>query len=319
MTSFKIKEATYEELYNIVKHISQLFYRRFRYSNEISRDKVATYLIREFVKRSDGMLQLVYVNPRGEICGGTSVYLSKWDTEHFGLNIGKTSFLYFDESVEINDRILFFQELRKLLFEKEIQVVFMRHFLDDTKTTIAITKAGGVLADVLLTFHRNVKDFFMMDVQNSLVQVRDAQESDEHTIVKIARNAFRTSHFYSDPKLPTYLSDELYAKWSSNSLKDLSNKVLVAEKNNSVIGFIILSTKTLEDVPYGVIDLIAVDPNERGLGIGKLLLLKALSWFSSKVSSVYVGTQANNIPAVRLYEGNGFKLVEAEATLHLWI
>jgi len=102
-------------------------------------------------------------------------------------------------------------------------------------------------------------------------------------------------------------------------LKDLSNKVLVAEKNNSVVGFIILSMKTLEDVPYGVIDLIAVDPNERSLGIGKLLLLKALSWFSSKVSSVYVGTQANNIPAVRLYEGNGFKLVEAEATLHLWI
>jgi hypothetical protein len=47
--------------------------------------------------------------------------------------------------------------------------------------------------------------------------------------------------------------------------------------------------------------------------------MEALKWFSSKVNSVYVGTQATNIPAVRLYETFGFKLVESEATFHIWV
>ena len=69
---------------------------------------------------------------------------------------------------------------------------------------------------------------------------------------------------------------------------------------------------------FGVIDLVGVDPAFSGLGVGKDLVISALQWFKSRVESVYVGTQASNSRAVRLYERTGFLQANSEATLHLW-
>ena len=73
------------------------------------------------------------------------------------------------------------------------------------------------------------------------------------------------------------------------------------------------------DYNYGIIDLVGVSEDYRGKGIGSLLVSKALKWFSNYTNSVYVGTQAANIPAIRLYEKMGFHQVFSEATLHLWL
>jgi len=65
--------------------------------------------------------------------------------------------------------------------------------------------------------------------------------------------------------------------------------------------------------------LIAVKNEHRRKGIGSLLVGNALKWFSKHTKSVYVGTQAGNPSAVRLYERTGFAKVYEEADLHLWI
>ncbi|MGC9203265.1 MAG: GNAT family N-acetyltransferase, partial [Thermoproteota archaeon] len=271
-------------------------------------------------KNSEEVLRLGLFDSSGKIHGGVSLYASEWDIQHFGIKIGKADFLLFDESVELYDRLKFLMELNKQLSNSKLQVIFLRHTLSDYKTIIALSKAGWTLADVLLTFHRSLENLPSLSSRGDLLRIREACIDDSNTIGNLARISFRISHFHTDPDLPHALSDELYAKWSISSLNDPSSKVFIAEESNATCGFITCSIKSLIDkVRYGVIDLIAVDQNKQRRGIGKFLLTKALEWFSLQVSSVYVGTQATNTPAVRLYESMGFKLVDSEITFHFWI
>ena len=318
----QIKEAKTSELIHLIMDNQQFFCKRFSFSKEIPRSAIINELTEKLRKRdSEKILQLGLFDLDGKIHGGTSLYVSNWDTQHFAIKVGKTDILLFDEFVELNDRSKFLKEFYEKLSNLKFQVVFLRHPLSDSKTIIALSKAGWFLADILLTFHRNLEDLLFLEFRGDLsIQVREAHIADSHSIDNLARRSFSISHFHSDPNLSHSLSNELYAKWSISSLSKPSSKVFIAEDKDAVCGFIVCSIKSLTNkVSYGVVDLIAVDQNKQRMGIGKILLTEALKWLSSQVSSVYVGTQATNIPAVRLYESFGFKLVDSEATFHLWI
>jgi len=317
----QIKEAKTSDILNFIMDNQQFFCKRFSYSKEIPQSAIVNEFIERLRKRSSKkILQLGLFDSNGKIHGGISLYFSDWDTQHFGIRVGKTDFLLFDEFVELKDRLKFLRDFRKKLSNLKFQVVFLRHALSDSKTIIALSKTGWFFADILLTFHRNLNSLFLEFRGDLPIRVREAHKEDSNSISNLARRSFSISHFHSDPNLSHALSNELYAKWSISSLSEPLSKVFVAEDSETICGFIVCSVKSLtNEVCYGVIDLIAVDQNKQRMRIGKLLLTEALKWLSSQVSSVYVGTQATNIHAVRLYESNGFKLVNSEATFHLWV
>jgi ribosomal protein S18 acetylase RimI-like enzyme len=317
-----IKETKTSNLLNLIRNNEQFFCKRFFYSKEIPQSAIINELIEKLKKRDDEkILQLGLFDANGKIHGGVSIYISDWDTQHFGIKVGKTEFLYFDEFVELNHRLKFLREIYKKLFNLKFKVVFLRHPLSDSRTIIALSKVGWFLTDILLTFHRKLENSLSLEFKRDLqIRVREAHKEDSNSISNLARKSFSISHFHSDPNFPHTLSSELYAKWSISSLSEPFSKIFIAEDKDRICGFIMCSVKSLMNkVSYGVIDLIAVDQDKQRMGIGKLLLTEALKWFSSKVNSVFVGTQAANIPAVRLYETFGFKLVESEATFHIWV
>lgn len=319
--TLQVKEAERSDLCNLIMNNKLFFYKRFSYSTEILPDFVINDLISSLKDKDvKTIIQLGLFDSKGRIHGGVSVYLSEWDTQHFKIKIGKTAFLFFDKMSKLEDRLNFFRKLREKLVSSEFRAIFLRHSLNDSKTIIALSKSGWILTDVLLTFHRNMKAYVFTECKEKLpIKIRDANKYDSNAISDLARKSFHTSHFHLDPNLPHNLSDELYANWALSSLNKLSSKVFVAEEDNGICGFISCSINQLaSNVSYGVIDLIAVDSDKQKRGIGKLLLSEALKWFSSQVCSVYVGTQAINIPAVRLYESMGFRQVNAEATFHFW-
>ena len=315
-----IKKINVVDLYEIILNNQEFICKKYSYSKEISRDAVINNLFERLRQEDSKAIGLGLFDESGRIHGGIIIHSSEWDTQHFGIEIGKVDLLIFDELIRLENRLKFLEEIGKEL-SGEFDVVFLRHTLSDYRTITALSKVGWMLTDVLLTFHRDPRGLNSQGIERDrLLQVREAQGKDENKIENLARVSFRMSHFHSDPNIPYELSDELYAKWIISILNDPSSKVFVAEDEDGVCGFITCSIRSLIDgTSYGIIDLVAVDRDKRGRGIGKLLLSKALEWFSSHVSSVFVGTQASNIPAIRLYEGMGFKLVESEATFHLWI
>lgn len=60
---------------------------------------------------------------------------------------------------------------------------------------------------------------------------------------------------------------------------------------------------------YAFIDLIAVNPQYRGHGVGRALMEKAIQWSKEKgLPGIRVETQDTNVPACRFYESCGFRL-----------
>ena len=138
-------------------------------------------------------------------------------------------------------------------------------------------------------------------------------------MVKKAGKIFTIDRFHSDPSLPREKSDQLYSEWVANSFRGLADIVIVARNGDEPVGFITCKVgRVASDFKYGVFDLVGVEPSEAGRGVGSALVHSALEWFATRVPSVYVGTQAANNRAVKLYERAGFRHVCSEASLHLW-
>jgi len=245
---------------------------------------------------------------------------SKWDSEHFGMKIGKARFLYFSPTCSLDHRVLLLQELRNVLASENYDLLFVRTPLTEMLTVNALEKQAAILTDVLMTFYKDLSVLKSPSVSINGIKIEEASERDIDRLSRIAEDSFKFDHFHTDPFLSRQKSDELYAKWAANSLLGLADKVLVAKKDKDLIGFITCKINCLgQKSAYGLIDLVGVANKSRCMGIGTLLVSKALKWFRGKVSSVYVGTQAGNIAPMRLYSKLGFKPIYSEATMHLWI
>jgi len=222
----------------------------------------------------------------------------------------------FDSETKSGDRAMVFQRIVEQL---RVRMVSARVNLKDLRTIQALELEGAVLTDVLLTYRFDLER--ARTPHESSFKVGAARQTDERELKRLGRTIFTLDRFHGDQRLPPSKSDDAYEKWVSNSLHGFADCVLVARNNTEPIGFITCKIDRLGNgCKRGLIDLVGVDPSFSGRGIGQLLIHKALDWFenSAKVGSTYVGTQASNSHAIRMYEKTGFEHVDSEATVHLW-
>lgn len=142
------------------------------------------------------------------------------------------------------------------------------------------------------------------------LKIRLAHPDDEAALVGLARRAHRDTRFFFDRHFSSARAAEMYAAWVSRGMTEDSFRVFLAERDDSPAGYVLVKTDPVE------IDLIAVEEASRGDGIGRTLVAKAIE--ESPDGSVRVVTQARNVPALRLYESCGFRVVKTEAWYHRW-
>ena len=273
---------------------------------------------------SDGFRKILAYN--GEISGAIIAQKSTWDSEHFGFGVGKIRSMTISESLSTPKA----QKARDHLIcdcidwmkRKEIKCVITRVDLENPDAINAYERNRFHLADVLVTFWaKNSLHQPLVSPPNEAITVRPYRVGDEKELMKIASSAFSHDHFHRDSHFPRAKSDELFAKWAYNSCHGLADLVLVAAgKETKPYGFITCKIEQLQNDPkYGIIDLFAVSPSHQGKQIGTRLAKTALEWFSERVDSVFVGTQADNIASIRTYEKVGFNMLRTELTYHKWL
>jgi len=315
-------ESTFQpnELYKLFRANKEHIVGKFLLDKSIPSDLVLKTVFHDSTKLSmEPNATRLVAKKVGEIQGAVIVDESRWDSEHFGVKIGKAKILCFDPSTNLGARRFLVRKLANELTEKRFRLILLRVPTKDSLTTNALQREGATVVDTLVTFHR---DALKQAPPRTRVGATTAEitKYDEGQIIELARNVFRMDHFHADPLLPEDRSDELYAKWAKNCFCDRAKGIVISRKGSSVLGFIICKIEHLAaHHKYGVIDLVGTDKENRGNGIGTSLVAEALRWFSKRASSVYVGTQAGNISAIRLYEKMGFKAVHSEVTLHLWL
>lgn len=144
------------------------------------------------------------------------------------------------------------------------------------------------------------------------VELRMAAPDDRAAVAAIACDGFRFSRFHLDPHIPTSLAGRIKGAWATNFFAGKrGDAMVVAIDEGAVAGFLQLLRLASDRL---VIDLIAVKARSRGRGVARAMIGRAARTMG--VAELVVGTQAANVPSVRLYEGLGFRLTGANVVLH---
>jgi ribosomal protein S18 acetylase RimI-like enzyme len=142
--------------------------------------------------------------------------------------------------------------------------------------------------------------------------VRPARPEDEPELRRIARSNHPITRFYADPRFADERCDDLYETWIARSLEGWAEAVLVAEADGLPAGYVSVHAD-------GSIGLIGVDPDARGRGLGRELVLGAVAWSRERgLREVSVVTQARNVPALRTFERCGFLTRDVGLWFHKW-
>lgn len=147
--------------------------------------------------------------------------------------------------------------------------------------------------------------------------VRYANLNDRDTVCDIASRAFRFSRFHLDPQVPAGVADQIKASWARNYFSgERGDGMIVAESNGQVVGFLQLLWGQEDTL---IIDLIGVAPESQGQGLGRAMICYAAmngTGDHRRPAKIRVGTQAANIPSMRLYESLGLRMHSAQYVLH---
>ena len=148
-------------------------------------------------------------------------------------------------------------------------------------------------------------------------RVRFARAGDRAAVAQLAGSAFVFSRFHLDPAIPTWLAHRVKAAWADNFFAGKrGDGMVVAEHAGVVAGFLQLLWSPSDVL---TIDLIAVAPRSARSGLARAMIgFAAVNGVGDRrrPRGFRVGTQAANIPSVRLYESLGFRLSQAQFVLH---
>ena len=156
------------------------------------------------------------------------------------------------------------------------------------------------------------------------VRIRPARRADLTALGRLGALLVSTHHGF-DPKrfiAATPRTERGYASFLGSQLEARDVAVLVAEENDTVIGYAYVGVEASDYMslrgPAGVLHDVVVDPEHRGRGVGRMLLGAALEFLRSRgAPRVVLSTAARNADAQRLFARAGFRQTMIEMTREL--
>ena len=156
------------------------------------------------------------------------------------------------------------------------------------------------------------------------IVIRPATRSDLPALGRLGALLLETHYEFDQQRFmaPGESSDEGYAWFLGTQLRDENVVVLVAERNDAVVGYVYAglepqSWKELREA-CGFIHDVAVDEGARGAGVAAALIEAATAWLRDRSAPrVVLWTAQQNAGAQRLFERLGFRRTMVEMTREL--
>lgn len=244
--------------------------------------------------------------------GAAPCELLPWDTEFFRCRIARVC----RDTLEPEEAL----QIDEWSRSNGIQCLYFLSRADDARTIQTAEQRGFGLVDIRLTLGRTITD---SDGSPRLdpparVPIRPVRPGDLPALQAMARALHDEARFFSDTHFPRQRAEEFYSTWITLECQGRAQSVLVAvSAADQPLGYISshLDTARLE----GQIGLVGVNPEARGKGFGKSLVLAALDWYRLKgTREVTVVTQGKNLAAQRLYQQCGFLARNLQLWYHKW-
>jgi len=234
-----------------------------------------------------------------------------WDTQHFGCPVA--SIRPSNLEPQTVERVL------RQAHQQGYQLVYWGSFREYPENSALLREYGGTLVDRKTTYCKPLvsRSGKARHGNYNLVEWDPADSSPE--LIELGIAAGQWSRFGADPRIPREKFRSLYEIWMQRSLaRELSDMVLVVQEPGlpCPLGMITISVKQ----DKGQIGLISVSEQQRGRGIGRILMDAADQWMIDHgAHSAQVVTQLHNVAACRLYEQAGYKVESIEYYYHFWL
>jgi ribosomal protein S18 acetylase RimI-like enzyme len=175
---------------------------------------------------------------------------------------------------------------------------------DDIATVGALTDDGFHVVDVNVTLERAGGDGLGDD------SVAPATPAQHEALLDVAGSCFRYSRFHLDRVIPRELADRVKREWLRSYVEGRRGIELLSAGSDGFLAVL--------EAPDGarVIDLVGVAAGAQGRGIGEALVSEFARRHGDGGRTLRVGTQAANVPSLRLYEKLGFRVASATYVLH---
>ncbi len=249
-----------------------------------------------------------------------------WDSQQLGVDAGRVDYLVasgdYEDQYRTKEALL--MTVLEACAEQDVRHLTARLHASDLSSIHLLEKHGFITVDGILTFSLDIRDA-RWESPSEDFEIRLSRPEDIEQIKGIARSSYIYDRFHSDPRIPKAVADGLHAAWLENSCLGMAaDAVVVGAQNGRILGFVTCKidrqTTQYLGLTIGTIVLVATAADARGRGLAKAVTNGALDWFREQgVDIVEVGTQLRNIPASRLYEACGFRLVATSLSLRKWI
>lgn len=182
-----------------------------------------------------------------------------------------------------------------------------------------LTRSGFDVVDVAVTFDRSLSAVTTREQRDDSIRVREARPADFDATLAVAERCFTYSRFHLDQRVPRSVANRIKREWIDSYCRGRrGERLIIAETNGTISGFLAVLRATVGQKKASVIDLIGVDARFQRRGIGERLVKEFIT-SASGVDVLRVGTQAANIPSMRLYQKSGFLVAETAYVLHAHI
>lgn len=233
-----------------------------------------------------------------------------WDTKFFGTRIARV--VREPRSLRGFTKVL--QETRSAA----IECLYLELGVESTGEAALATAHGLQLVDVRILLDRDLKAANPTTAAAPGIDIGPLHDADLSRLEPIAERCSRVSRYYADPRFRRHAA-RLYRRWIAEACKGWADAVLVARRHGEPVGFITCKRDAVSP-ECGRIDLVCVDPQHAGQGVGSLMVGASFDWFGRQaLRRVRVVTQGRNIAALRLYERMAFRVERVSLFYHGWL
>lgn len=237
-----------------------------------------------------------------------SAAFSEVDSERFGVRVARAQVVH-DTLPQVLD----------FCAAQQIDLLIARCPTSELRTAQEMEGAGFLLMDTLVYYSFDLVRRVIPD-DSPRVRVRKILPGDEAEVERVAAVAFQGyyGHYHADPRLDRSKCDEGYVSWAVRSctLKQVATEVLVAERDNKIVGF---ATLRLNNPEEGEGVLFGVAPEAQGIGIYRSFMVSAMQWCKEQqVKRMIVSTQVTNVAVQKVWCRVGFEPAFSYYTFHKW-
>ena len=145
-----------------------------------------------------------------------------------------------------------------------------------------------------------------------LIEVRDATKRDLKAVTLLWTKLAEHHSKLSDEFALSWDSRLRWSKYLTSKFKEISTKLVVAEENGRLVGFMLCllspNSPVFAERKIGVVSDVYVLPERRMKGVTKLMFDHAVQWFKkNKVGSIQLAVAAVNQEALTVWRKLGFE------------